>query len=227
MAVSVPTERAPASPGGMYLSSRRQQGMRESLLSSQAVQCAVGKGHGGMTPVEFLHAILDPGLAWCKALPGWNVSFDDRALVMSLAIPGQESRYTDRVQGGNGPAHGFSQFERGGGVVGVLTHPASAKLASVACAACGIPADPAHAWGLMATAKGDNLGVAFTRLLLLTDPRSLPVLGDKQAAWNYYVRNWRPGAVAAGGERAIKARERWSEVYPETLATIETKGTPG
>ncbi len=37
------------------------------------------------------------------------------------------------------------------------------------------------------------LAAAFARLLLLTDAKPLPQIGDVQGAWAYYVRNWRPG----------------------------------
>ncbi len=146
-----------------------------------------------VTPSVFLATILDPGLLWCSGLPGWTIKSDDRARVLLLAIAGQEANWTARVQGGNGPAHSFWQMERGGGVKGVLTHPSTYKLATAACAAAGIPSDATHAWGLLATEKGDHLAVAFARLLLWSDPHALPVLGAEQSAWDYYVRNWRPG----------------------------------
>jgi hypothetical protein len=145
---------------------------------------------------EFLATILDPGLAWCAALPGWNVPSDDRARVELTAISGQEASWTARVQGGNGPAHGLFQFERGGGVTGVLTNAATHKMAVAACAKANVPADAVHAWGLMATAAGDHLAVAFARLLLWSDPAPLPGIvdaHDRNAGWDYYARNWRPG----------------------------------
>ncbi len=33
----------------------------------------------------------------------------------------------------------------------------------------------------------------FARLLLWTDAKPLPAIGDEQGAWDYYLRNWRPG----------------------------------
>lgn len=175
-----------------------------------------------MTPQDFLTSILTPGIAWYTALPGWNIPTDDRARLMLLAIPGQESGWSERIQGGPTPAaHGFGQMERNGGVRGVLTHSATWKLATAACVAAGVPSDATHAWGLMATAKGDNLGIAFIRLLLWTDPHSLPALNDEQGAFDCYVRTWRPGAVTAGGDRAVQARDRWHTVYQAALAAIK------
>ena len=66
------------------------------------------------------------------------------ARAMLLAIGLQESGLTARVQrvagGGKGPARGLLQFERGGGVVGVLNHPASRDLALQVCTARKLPA---------------------------------------------------------------------------------------
>lgn len=146
-----------------------------------------------MNASEFLTKILDHGIAWCKSLPGWTIPFDDRARVMLLSIAGQESRLIDRVQQGNGPAHGFWQMERNGGVKGVLTHPATYKMATAACARAGVPSDAVHAWGIMSTSAGDDLAVAFARLLLWSDPRALPDVTNSFYGWQMYEENWRPG----------------------------------
>ena len=62
-----------------------------------------------------------------------------------------------------------------------------------------------------ALASDDVLACAFARLLLFTDPRPLPALGNPQAAWDYYVRNWRPGKPH---------RDTWDALYAKALATI-------
>lgn len=168
-----------------------------------------------MTPDQFLHDILNPGIVWCKSVPGWHVPFDDRARVLMLAIAGQEANWSERIQSGNGPAHGFWQFERMGGVVGVLGHKATAQLAHNACEASGLN-DPAkglnystQAWARMATPAGDNLSAAFARLLLFSDSRTLPHVGNEEASWDYYYENWRPGKPS---------RSRWATVYPQAMA---------
>jgi hypothetical protein len=145
-----------------------------------------------MTPDDFLTTILDPGLAWCAELAGWNALSDDRARVLLLAIAGQESGWSERIQAGNGPAHGFWQFERGG-VTDVLTTATTYKMAMAACAAAQTPANPRKVWQLMATVAGDHLAVALARLLLWSDPAPLPAVGSEQMSWNYYANNWRPG----------------------------------
>ena len=117
------------------------------------------------------------------------------ARVLLRAIALQESRMVHRFQvipgGGKGPARGLWQFERGGGVKGVLTHPASKRLAQSVCLARGIDADPRTVWANLEI--DDVLAAAFARLLLFTDPNPLPAIGDVSDSWEYYLRNWRPG----------------------------------
>lgn len=111
--------------------------------------------------------------------------------VMMLAIGLQESRFTHRRQMGSGPAMGFWQFERGGGVRGVLNHHVSAVKAASLCNARRVPAREMDVW--KALENDDVLAAGFARLLLLTDPRPLPGIDDTEGAWKYYLRNWRPG----------------------------------
>lgn len=118
-----------------------------------------------------------------------------RARQMLLAIGLQESRFTHRVQivdgGGIGPARSFWQFERGGGVRGVLTHEHTQALAVAVCKARGVEAEPRAVWTAME--RDDILGAAFARLLLWSHPASLPGEHDAEAGWHYYMRTWRPG----------------------------------
>ena len=136
------------------------------------------------------------------------------ARAMLLAIGLQESGLTARVQrvagGGKGPARGLLQFERGGGVVGVLNHPASRDLALQVCTARKLPAvSSSVVWEWLET--DDVLAFAFGRLLLLTDPKPLPALGRDQDAWECYLRNWRPGKPH---------RDRWNTNYPAALSAL-------
>lgn len=129
---------------------------------------------------------IRPALAW---LPSKMNTVEAR--VMLGAIGYQESEFEHRRQMGNGPARSFWQMERGGGVVGVLTHAASSELALMACKWRGVRASSQDVWE--AIEHDDVLGAIFARLLLFTDPRPLPKLADVDGAWAYYVRNWRPG----------------------------------
>lgn len=129
---------------------------------------------------EIYDNAISPAL---RELPPRMTSLE--ALVMLFAIGLQESGFTARRQYGNGPARGFWQFEEGGGVHGVLTHPASRDLALVAV---GERADP---WAALET--DDVLAATFARLLLWTDAKPLPKTDNPWGAWDYYLRTWRPG----------------------------------
>lgn len=136
------------------------------------------------------------------------------ARVQLLAIGLQESGLTDRVQkvsgGGPGPARGLLQFERAGGVRGVLSHPASRDLALQVCVARRLPAvSTSVVWDELAT--DDVLAFAFGRLLLLTDAQRLPQLGDQPGAWAYYERCWRPGKPHP---------DRWPANYSAAMAAV-------
>lgn len=154
--------------------------------------------------------IVGPGL---RLLPPSMGSRD--AKVMLLAIGLQESRFTARLQrpirtgAPNGPARGFWQFERGGGVKGVMTHSASAAYARIVCFGRGVEFKAMPVWS--ALAEDDLLACAFARLLLFTDPRPLPKLGDEDGAWSYYVANWRPGKPH---------RQTWAKLYGDALAEV-------
>lgn len=151
---------------------------------------------------------IDPAL---RMLPA---SMDSpEARVMLLAIGLQESRFEHRYQvtnsGAPGPARGFWQFEEGGGAKGVCRHPASRLYMQRLCEATGHEFTPAALW--RAIAADDVLAAGAARLLLFTDPRKLPKLGDVPGAWAYYWRNWRPGR-----ERP----ETWDEMYQRALKEV-------
>lgn len=151
---------------------------------------------------EVISQILNPGLAH---LP---LAMDSpKARVMLLTIGQQESKFQDRAQvlngGGKGPARGFWQFERGGGVNGVMNHEATTGHAHRLCAERGVPWDAAAIWAKLET--DDLLACGFARLLLFADPKPLPALDDPNAAWELYAeRTWRPGKPH---------RETWNEYH--------------
>lgn len=136
--------------------------------------------------------LVNPADLISSGLDGVMNRFDSpEARVMLYAIGLQESRFKHRRQVG-GPARGFWQFERGGGVVGVLNHASSRVPAYAVSALRGLPnvnSQQAYA----ALEHDDMLACAFARLLLYTDPRPLPRIGDADGAWGYYIDNWRPG----------------------------------
>jgi hypothetical protein len=121
----------------------------------------------------------------------------ERARVLLLAIGLQESKLIHRRQlVGNpprpvGPATGLWQFERGGGCAGVLTHEASKDLMRWVCRVRKVKPTPHDLWTALQT--DDVLAAAAARLLLWTDPKTLPSVADAGAAWETYIRTWRPG----------------------------------
>lgn len=141
----------------------------------------------------------------------------NEAMVMLYAIGLQESRLTARRQlvkvSGElrpmGPAKGLWQFERGGGCKGVVDHPASRYWMSKVCEARKVPFNATAIWNAIET--DDVLAAAAARLLLFTDPRRLPELGDEKGGWNLYLRTWRPGKPH---------RDTWPRLYAESLEEV-------
>jgi hypothetical protein len=134
---------------------------------------------------EVVETAINPALALLPA------AMDSKpARVELLAIGLQESRFEHRRQIG-GPARGFWQFERGGGVRGVIQHRTSRYWASLLCEARGCAFDSASVYRAIET--DDVLAAGFARLLLFTDPKRLPAPDDAQGGWELYLRTWRPG----------------------------------
>lgn len=136
-----------------------------------------------------------------------------QARVMLYAIGLQESRFTHRFQvvqgrpGAKGPARGFWQFERGGGCKGVVEHPASRFWMSRICQERRVDFNATAIWNAIET--DDVLAAAAARLLLFTDPKKLPEVGDEKGAWNLYARTWRPGKPHP---------QTWPALYAEAVA---------
>lgn len=143
---------------------------------------------------------LDPGL---KLLP--KKMDTDKARIMLITIGLQESRFEHRTQIG-GPAHGFWQFEKGGGVRGVLNHYATKNYAENICSNLLIDKNEDVVYD--AITYNDPLACAMARLLLWTIPYSLPEIGDKDTAWDQYISVWRPGKPH---------RDTWNDLYNEAL----------
>lgn len=115
------------------------------------------------------------------------------ATALLLAIGLQESEFAARRQYG-GPARSFFQFEQGGGVHGVLTHPATKPHLEAALEALCYPEKTwtaPHCYD--AIEHNDVLAVIFARLLLWTLPGPMPMRADVEGAWHCYLAAWRPG----------------------------------
>ncbi len=155
------------------------------------------------------------------------------ALVMLYAIGLQESKFEHRRQMGNGPARGFWQFERNGGVAGVLRHKSSQIHALAACKSRGLTdlkeselikghtPNSIVERAYHALEHDDVLAAAFARLLLWTDPKPLPALNDTESAWQLYLRTWRPGAYTRGtAEQKAALRKKWGGYYAQAMQEV-------
>lgn len=112
-----------------------------------------------------------------------------------------------------GPAVGDYQFEKGGGVKGVMTHKAVADYAKIVCATLGISWDAGSIYEELKT--DPVLAAALARILYYTDPKALPAVGDEIGAWALYLRTWRPGAYARQPE---ELRAKWRKNYADAMA---------
>lgn len=165
-----------------------------------------------MTLQEITTTAIDPAL---KLLPAPMDSPEARVAMLTIGL--QESRFEFRFQklAGRsymkGPAKGFWQMERGGGVLGVLTSKSTKQLAEELCFASHVLANSPAVWE--AIENDDVLAAGFARLLLWSDPLALPALGDAAGAWSLYVRTWRPGKPR---------RETWDAFHRQALAQVES-----
>lgn len=160
-----------------------------------------------MLPELFLQNALIPALG---LLPARLDSPAARAMVIAICL--QESRLTHRRQIG-GPARGYGQFEQGGSVHGVLTHPATKPLIVPVLAALDYPnALEFDCW--TAIEHNDILACCFARLLLYTLLDALPAENETQKAWGQYISAWRPGAPKP---------LTWPALYAQAWAIVDKK----
>lgn len=138
------------------------------------------------------------------------------AKAMLIAIGLQESRFKYRRQlVGNpakpvGPAKSFWQAEQGGGMIhGVRTHALTRDIVARLCAERGVGNNDRAIWD--AVENDDVLAAALARLLLWTDPKPLPALGDSDAAWSLYLRTWRPGKPH---------QTTWPQLYADAVRAV-------
>jgi len=173
-----------------------------------------------MEPKNFYANIVDPTLKWMAATPAIGVPDSREARVELMAIAGQESEWKARRQIGISSyypqkvgARGYWQCEStwGGPVALDDVLQSTRRQIEAVCSSLDIPGDK-HAL-YEACAWNDTLACAAARLLLWLHPAPLPAIGDKEAAWQYYLRQWRPGAPH---------RHTWDAHYDVSLAAMST-----
>jgi len=165
-----------------------------------------------MTAAEFYKLVLVPDLSWFHQIVP-SILETEQERVMLTAIPGQESNWENVQQANGGIARGFYQQQQNN-LDDILNNRATDAKTIIVCARLGIQPTAAAVYAALLGAT--KLQVAFARLNLWCDPEPLPAVGDESAAWDTYIRCWRPGAPS---------RARWAEVYPQALAAIQ-QGTP-
>lgn len=144
--------------------------------------------------MPLLNVVSDLIAQACARLPKKMTSQEATGLLLTIGL--QESEFRYRRQLGNGPAASFWQMERGGGIKGVLTHPATRAYAISACHEDDTMPTTEGVWTRMQEREGDVLSCIFARLLLWSSPHALPSAEkrDDEKAWTMYaVELWRPG----------------------------------
>lgn len=149
-----------------------------------------------MIPERFYQRVIVPGAA---AFP-----FVDTPLsrLLLMAIAGQESGWSARLQFPVPYARGYWQFEAAG-VGYVIGRP---ELVA-SCADLDIPLSHVHE----AIAWNDLLAYAVARMTLWLDPAALPIHGDCAGGWDYYLRCWRPGRPRP---------DDWSGCYRQAMTAM-------
>lgn len=167
------------------------------------------------TMTTVLRDALTPALGYLPARMG-----KPNAIATVLTIGYQESDgYRTRLQYQGGPARGFWQNEKGGGVKGVMTHPASRDFAAMLCSVREV--EPTVDAVYMALASDDVLASGMARLLLWTDAAPMATLGDAEGAFGIYIRVWRPGAFTRGNAQDRSAiRAKFHSAYKLALQAI-------
>jgi len=156
-----------------------------------------------MTPQALLKTAIEPGLLLLPA----NMRHP-LAKVEMLAIALQESRCKHRRQI-NGPARGYWQFEQGGGVRGVLNHPASKAHIQNVLTMLDYPLAIDSTGCYVAIEHNDMLAACFARLLLWTLPTAMPATAEQ--GWDTYIAAWRPGKPHPG---------TWASFYAQAQEII-------
>lgn len=113
-----------------------------------------------------------------------------------------------------GPAAGDYQFEKTGGIRGLVNFK-SARLQQMLSEVCKARKVAVNVDALFDAIQVDPvLAAALARLLYFTDAAVLPKAGAEQYAWGVYLRTWRPGAYERDPEGL---RAKWSRSYAEAM----------
>ncbi|MFK2876912.1 hypothetical protein [Rhodanobacter hydrolyticus] len=164
------------------------------------------------TPQTVLAKVIVPALALLPAQMD-----TPPARVLLVAFGAQETGYRTRQQQG-GPAHGLWQCERPLMQLLLDNKASSAEVYALCKSRAVAPLASDMYWALLT----DDLFAAGTaRLALWCNLAPLPALGNVDAAFDYYIATWGPGAYTRGtpAERAA-IRQRFNDNYSAALAAV-------
>ena len=139
-------------------------------------------------------------------LPARMDSVQARAMLLAIGL--QESEFQYRRQIG-GPARGYYQFERMGGVYGVMNHHATGGIAAEVTRRLDYPFQVDVLYD--AIENNDTLATVFARLLLWTIPAPLPEKLEDDIGYFQYLDSWRPGRPHP---------DRWPSRYAAAWAAV-------
>lgn len=145
-----------------------------------------------MTPQRLYQTAIRPAL---DELAQLGIPSSPQAARFLLAIALQESglKHRRQVTGSsgleNGPAVSFLQGEITGGLIDMLSRPATSKYMKAICEAYNVTPTPAGLWE--AIRYQDIVAFAAGRLLVYTLPSKLAT--TPQEGWLQYLSAWRPG----------------------------------
>lgn len=160
-----------------------------------------------MTPELLLKTAIIPALGMLDSKLDTPAA---RAMLIAIAL--QESGIKARrqiLEAGKpwwasrpGAANGFWQFERDGGVRGVLRHPGASAIVLPVLAELLYPPDPYAVHE--ALIHNDVLACVLARALLYSVPDALPGPDEHGNGWAQYLSAWRPGKAH---------KESWARNY--------------
>ena len=149
-----------------------------------------------MTPELLLKAAIIPALSLLDSELNTRPA---RAMLIAIAL--QETGLRARRQmleardhwweSKPGKGHGFWQFERDGGVRGVMRHAAASAIVLPVIDALLYPRDPYAVHE--ALIHNDVLACVLARALLYSTPDAMPRPNEADKGWAIYLKAWRPG----------------------------------
>lgn len=156
-----------------------------------------------MTLPDVIRVAINPAMA---LLPPRMDSVQARAMLLAIGLVESEFRYRRQL---GGPAKSWWQFEAGGGVRGVMRHPATSAIIAEITRRLEYPFqhDVLHE----AMEHNDVLACVFARLLLWTIPAPLPEELEDDLGYFQYLEGWRPGKPHP---------ERWSSRYAAAWVAV-------